>query len=86
LAVDPDLSPTGNIYDIRSKAHLGPVLVGQLGPRLAVTSGIILSAQIGCSAMPQKQRYGYTRDEHFVSVLQMQPIRLSFELGARIGL
>jgi hypothetical protein len=86
LAVDPDSYPSAEIYDVRSRVHLGPVVTAQLGPRLAVASWIMLSAQIGCSAMPQAQRYGYTRDGDFVAVLEVQPIRLSFELGARIGL
>jgi hypothetical protein len=86
LAVDPELLPSGNIDDMRSEVHLGPLLTAQLGPRLAVGSGFVLSAQIGCSAMPQAQRYGYTRDGGFISVLEVQPIRLFFELGARIGL
>jgi hypothetical protein len=87
LAVDPEMLPSGSVYGARSETHLGPGLTVQMGPRLAVASGVLLSAQIGCSAMLQTQRYGYdTRDGDFVSVLEVQPIRLSFELGARIGL
>ena len=87
LAVDPELLPSGSrIEDLRSETQLGPVLTAQLGPRLAVGSGFLLSAQIGCSAMPHAQPYGYKRNGEFVSVLEVQPIRLSFELGARIRL
>jgi hypothetical protein len=83
----PEFLPGESVHDLRSRTHLGPVLTAQLGPRLVVGSGFVLSAQIGCSATPRVQRYGYeSPDGELVPVLEVQPIRLSFELGARIGL
>ena len=85
----PIQSQAGTVGQPERASRINAMFSAQLGPRVALASGLSLSAQIGCSVIGSRQlEFGFRDPEGraSLSVFRMRRLRWFLEVGARIGL